>query len=233
MGNETRHLSVRIDRPMAQVYAFALETLSGWKILPKHKFAAAVAEKRPYSIYRRDSKPQDVVGTGPFRLKDFRRSEFTLLERNPYYHSVDRKGTRLPYLDEVLIREVEGDEEKKELFLRRQSDVLDWVMPADFEPLQKQSGDWFRIIDLGLELDTEVLVFNQVFIVDAETQRPYPPFVDQHKLKWFSNPKFRKAVSHATNERRYHHVQRRIGDSKASTKRSRLPFHRHLLPRFL
>ena len=126
-----------------QAYAFALETLSRWKILPRHKFAAAVAEKRPYSIYTDDSKPQDVVGTGPFRLKDFRRGEFTLLERNPYYHSVDKKGTRLPYLDEVLIREVEGDEEKKELFLRRQSDLgkiginveIQWV---DFETLQQR-----------------------------------------------------------------------------------------------
>src|SRR6185503_475880 len=59
-----------------------------------------------------------------------------------------------------------------------------------------------KIIDLGLELAQEILVFNQMFVINGDTKKPIPPFVDQHKLKWFRDPKFRKAVSNAIDRKK-------------------------------
>jgi oligopeptide transport system substrate-binding protein len=41
------------------------------------------------------------VGTGPFKVKSFRRGEALVLERNPEYWRTDAAGNRLPFLDAV------------------------------------------------------------------------------------------------------------------------------------
>jgi peptide/nickel transport system substrate-binding protein len=41
-----------------------------------------------------------------------------------------------------------------------------------------------------------------MFIIDGDTRQAYPPFTNQFKLKWFREPKFRQAISHAIDRRR-------------------------------
>lgn len=53
------------------------------------------------------------VGTGPFRLRTFRRGEVVILERNDRYWEVDTFGNPLPYLDAVRI--TLGSDKDKEL----------------------------------------------------------------------------------------------------------------------
>ncbi len=41
------------------------------------------------------------IGTGPFRLKVFKRDEMVVLERNDNYWAMDEHGNKLPYLDAI------------------------------------------------------------------------------------------------------------------------------------
>ena len=93
--------TVRVVTP--DIYAPFLEYFGGVAILPKHKLAAAVAEKKFESAYGINTPPDQLVGSGPYKLKQYKAGEFTLLERNPLYF-VDRKSTRLNSSHEWISR---------------------------------------------------------------------------------------------------------------------------------
>jgi oligopeptide transport system substrate-binding protein len=56
------------------------------------------------------------VGTGPFRLKTFRRGESLILERHPEYWGQDAFGNGLPFLDAVRYTFVQDKEKELEEF---------------------------------------------------------------------------------------------------------------------
>src|SRR6185436_9790333 len=86
-------LTVQIVTP--RPYAPFLEAAgAGVAILPRHKLAAAVKEGRFESAYGVNSKMEDVVGSGPFRLKQYKPGELVMLERNPNFFEVDSKSQR-------------------------------------------------------------------------------------------------------------------------------------------
>ena len=93
-------LTIQVVTP--EVYAPFLEFFGLVPIIPKHMLARAVTEKRFEAAYGINSKPEEIVGSGPFRLKEFKPAQHTLLERNPYFLEVDKKGQRLPYFDNVI-----------------------------------------------------------------------------------------------------------------------------------
>lgn len=53
-----------------------------------------------------DNCATDLVGTGPFRLVEWKVNSHMLLERNDDYWRTDAEGNRLPYLDEIEFRPV-------------------------------------------------------------------------------------------------------------------------------
>jgi peptide/nickel transport system substrate-binding protein len=44
------------------------------------------------------------VGTGPFKLTEWKEGDYILLEKNPNYWETDAAGGKLPYLDKVIIK---------------------------------------------------------------------------------------------------------------------------------
>jgi len=91
------------------------------------------------------------VGTGPYRLTQWKRSSRIVLSKNPGYREVlydehppegnERlqklasalKGKRLPMLDQVVISIIEEAQPRWLSFLNEEQDVLD-QLPADFAP---------------------------------------------------------------------------------------------------
>jgi ABC-type transport system substrate-binding protein len=104
-----------------------------------------------------DEVPAHPVGTGPFRLVEWRRSSRIVLERNPTYREVlyqaepnvddaegqallkRFEGRRLPMIDRVEISIIEEVQPRWLSFLNKQSDVS-WLVPYDFVNIAAPNG---------------------------------------------------------------------------------------------
>ena len=180
-----------------EVYAPMLEAFGSVPIIPKHILAPAVAEKRFPSAYGINSRPEMVVGAGPFKIKQFKPGQFTLLERNPYFLETDSQGQRLPYLDAIIYTVVPNQNAVSLQFLRGESDANEQVMPDEFEHYQTDAKKGrFNLLNLGLGPEVYFFWFNQNTNANPKTGKPY---VDSKKLAWFRNQKFRQAVSYAVD----------------------------------
>ena len=75
-------LTIQVVTP--DIYAPFLEGFgAGVPILPKHILAKTVADKTFASAYGINWKPENIVGSGPFRLKEYKTAQSVVLERNP------------------------------------------------------------------------------------------------------------------------------------------------------
>jgi len=187
-------LTVQIVTP--EIYAPFLESCAAVvRIIPGHKLAAALAGRKFDSAYGIDTRPADLVGSGPFKLKEYKSGERVLLERNPYFLEVDKHGTRLPYFDNIIYTIVPDLNALSLRLLNGESDVLDSIRPEDYEQFQAAAATGkFRFLDLGYGLEWQYLWFNMNPNKNEKTGRPY---LDPKKLKWFAQKKFRQAVSYA------------------------------------
>jgi len=190
--------TVRVVTP--EVFAPFLEFFGSVVVLPKHVLETAVKAKVFPAAYGVGSKPERIVGCGPYRLKEFRLGQFTLLERNPEYWVADRQGRRLPGFDEVMFP-VTGSAPGSEVrsFLGGKSDVCETVRPQYYAQFkQAAAGGRFQLLELGVGAERDFLWFNQ----NTGTNAAGKPIVDPAKLKWFRNKKFRQAVSCAIDRDR-------------------------------
>jgi len=189
--------TVRVTTP--EVFAAFLEFFGTVAILPEHRFEAAVREHRFLSTYTITSKPDLIVGSGPFRLKECKPGQFTLLERNPEYWVADKKGQRLPYFEQIRLVDAGGPGNDISLFLNGKSDAFENVRADMFARFQAASTNFhFKLLDLGNGVEREFLWFNQ----NTNMAAGGAPLVDPAKLKWFRNKKFRQAVSCAIDRER-------------------------------
>lgn len=185
--------TVRVVTP--DVYAPFLEFFAfDVRIVPKH-ILGGVADKRFESAYGVGTPPEQVVGTGPFRLKQHKSGQFTLVERNPYHWQVDAKGQRLPYFDAVIMMVVPDQNAMSLRFLNGETDLIEFVRPEEYDRFkQAEAGGKFKLLELGVTPQRDLIIFNQNTGTNSSTGKPH---VNSAKLKWFRNTKFRQAVSFA------------------------------------
>ena len=182
-----------------EVYAPFVEYFGVIPILPRHILESAVKEKRFLTAYDTTTRPENLVGCGPFRLREFQSGKQTLLERNPEYWAVDKQGARLPYLDQVLF--VNGGAGTEAiLFLSGKSDVYEIIKPEAWQQFKQaaDAGGKFKLLDLGIGAERDFMWFN----LNPGSSPSGKPFVDPKKLAWFKQKKFRQAVSCAIDRER-------------------------------
>ena len=143
--------------------------LEGMRVLDRHRFELRFGEPRPRFLESMavsdlfggvarevvqaygDKIAEHPVGTGPFRLAQWRRSSLIVLERNPAYRArvwdaspaagdVDGqaiaarlRGRRLPLLDRVEISIIEEAQPRWLSFLNGQHDYIDRLPPEFIE----------------------------------------------------------------------------------------------------
>jgi peptide/nickel transport system substrate-binding protein len=185
-------LTVQIVTP--EIYAPFLAECGGVPIMPKHILAKAVADGTFTSAYGVNSRPEDIVGSGPFRLKEYKAAQYTLLERNPYFLEVDTNGQRLPYFDNIIFSVVPDFSAMSLRFLSGESDADDFIYPYEYDHFKTEAAKGkFTLLEPGTGLEMNFFWFNENTNVDKSGK----PFVDPKKLKWFRNVKFRQACSYA------------------------------------
>jgi peptide/nickel transport system substrate-binding protein len=185
-------LTVQVVTP--EIFAPFLEQFGGGlPIMPKHILAKAVADGTFTSAYNSTSDPSQIVGSGPFRLKEYKAAQYTLLERNPYFFEVDSNGQRLPYFDDIVFTVVPDRNAVSLRFLSGECDVHDFIFANEYDHFKTESANGkFQLLEPGVGLETDFLWFNENTNVNPRTGKPY---VDPVKSSWFRNTKFRQAVS--------------------------------------
>lgn len=171
----------------------------GQAILPKHKLQQAVEEGRFNFTLGIDTPPEEVVGTGPYKLQAYSPGERIVFKRNPRYWRKSAQGEALPYIEKVIYLIVRNEDTAILKFLDGELDYLS-VHGKDYpllKPLEQEKN--FTMYDTGPDFSTNFISFNQNPDVNPHTQKP---FVDPVKLKWFTNLSFRQAVAHAIDKKK-------------------------------
>jgi len=165
-------------------------------ILPEHKYSSLALSGRFSFALGLDTKPEDIVGTGPFRLKKYLPGETVILEKNNLYYKKDACRQQLPYLERVIFIILPSQDTALLKFMEKEIDYYS-LRPQDLSILGPiQENNRFSIYNAGPSFGSNFLVFNQN---PGKNQATDKPFVKPYKLNWFKDKRFRKAVSFAIN----------------------------------
>ena len=168
-------------------------------ILPKHILEASVQKGKFNFTWGTDTNPEDIIGTGPFKLAKYLPGERIILEKNPLYWRKSKDGERQPYLEKIIFLIVQNQDTA---LLKFQDGELDYysLRGSDYPLLKpdEKKGN-FTIYEVGPAFGSNFLVFNQNTDINPKTNEP---FVKPKRLSWFKNLRFRRAVAHAIDKKR-------------------------------
>jgi peptide/nickel transport system substrate-binding protein len=136
----------------------------------------------------------EIVGTGPFVLKEYTPGQRLVFERNPYYWKKDA-GQVLPRLDRIVLDVV--PDQNAEL-LRLTSGDIDLMerelRPDDYLAAKRAADDGrLALIELGVRADADAFWF----CLKADAKKHDPRFAFVRKKE------FRQAISHAVDRQRF------------------------------
>ncbi len=172
-------------------YAAADRLFDSIAILPRHLLQDQFDRGTLTDAWPASTRPDQIAGMGPFRLKEYVPGERMVLERNPYYWKKDRAGQRLPYLREIVSLFVPDSDAEAMRFEAGETDVISRLNAADYAVLERdQSRRHFHLHDLGPGLEYDFLFFNQ----NDFSQRSA---LFRQEQRWFDQVAFRQAISSA------------------------------------
>src|ERR1700693_1787739 len=177
---------------LAQPYAAAERIFDSLAILPRHLLEKPYHDGRFAQVWNVSTPSAEIAGLGPFRLKEYVAGQRMVLERNPYFWKVDQKKNRLPYLDQVVFLFVGNEDAQVIRFQAGDTDLISRLNSENYNLLAKErQNQSYELFDLGPSLEYNFLMFN---LNDLKAGN-----LDQiaEKQKWFSDLKFRQAVSTA------------------------------------
>jgi peptide/nickel transport system substrate-binding protein len=177
---------------LAQPYAAAERIFDSLAILPKHLLEGAYRDGTFSQVWGLSMSPAQFAGLGPFRLKQYVPGERIVLERNPYYWKEDRKGNRLPYLEEISFLFVASEDAQVIRFQAGDTDILSRFSAENYSVMEKQqAARGYRLYDLGPSLEYNFLFFNLNDLSSKNLSEI------SRKQAWFQDAHFRQAVSAA------------------------------------
>jgi peptide/nickel transport system substrate-binding protein len=178
-----------LPRPFAPL----INSLSG-AILPKHILGHALERGTFAQSWSVDTSPDQIIGTGPYRLARYVPAQFIEFRRNPRYWMKDQAGVPLPYLLSQTLLIVPNQDTMYLKFLSNQTDVHT-PRPEEIADLRAKADQLNITLDeVGLDTGSQFIAFNRNprHYVKGETRDP--------RLTWFTDPYFLKAVAHAIDK---------------------------------
>ena len=177
---------------LTQPYAAAERIFDSLAIMPRHLLEKAYREDRFTQVWNVNALPAEMAGLGPFRLKQYVPGQRIVLERNPYFWKIDQKKNRLPYLDELVFLFAGNEDAQVIRFQAGDTDIMSRINAENYALLSRDAQNrGYELFDLGPSLEYNFLLFN-LNDVKAPVANKLAP-----QLSWFSNLKFRQAVSEA------------------------------------
>jgi peptide/nickel transport system substrate-binding protein len=171
-----------------------LDNVLNLYLIPRHKWESVWREGKFNEVMGVNEAPGNIVGLGPFRIKEYTAGQRLVLERNPFFWKVDQKGQRLPYLDRLIFVFTKDFDTITAKFQAGEIDLMDRVRAEEFSLVKEMEGANVKVEDIGVSLDAYWMTLNQNTGVNPQTGKP---FVEPWKLKLYRNQKFRQAISYA------------------------------------
>ncbi len=159
-------------------------------VLPRNALEADHKAGRLSEAWKITAPPDSVISSGPFVVVSAAAAERIVLKRNPNYWKRDSQGTQLPYLDELTIQVVPDQNQARVGLDQATIDIVDRIRPTDYASLLNARGA-VRAFDLGPSLGVDYIWFN------LNPTKPDGTHMNPAKLGWFSDARFRRAVSMA------------------------------------
>ena len=175
-------------------FAPFLRTLSA-SILPKHIFKPVTNKGKEYFLTYQgiDVKPDNLVISGAFKLKEYVAGQRVVYEKNPNYYLINKNNEKLPYIDK-WVSVIVGDTNNQTLkFESGAIDVLvvNGALLNRYRELEKR-GD-FSLYNLGPSTNTTFVVFN----LNNRKNKDGKYYVNPIKQTWFQDKNFRSALDWA------------------------------------
>jgi peptide/nickel transport system substrate-binding protein len=172
-----------------------LRLLDSLWILPRHKLDGALKAGTFAKAWGTDTPPSEIVGTGPFVIREYVPNQRLIFDRNPRYWRKAPDGSALPYLDRIVY-EIVPDQDAE--LLRLQSGDLDLTQselrPDDYVPAKRAADKGtLKVAEIGLSPQADAFWFN----LKAEAWKNDPRFA------FVRRPEFRQAISHAVDRERF------------------------------
>jgi peptide/nickel transport system substrate-binding protein len=184
--------TVRITLP--RPVGTGLRALDSIPILPRNKLLKSFQDGTLASAWGPTTPPGEIVGLGPFRLKEYQRGVHVVFERNPFFWKQDKAGRTLPYLDTLTLLILQDRNAEALRFEAGELDLLGSISPEHYARLRRSAqARNFTLRDLGAGLRMDFLWFN----LNPGKNTGGMPFVDAEKRAIFEQAAFRQAVSAA------------------------------------
>lgn len=184
--------TVRFTLPYRWAYFFDALTL---QVVPRHIMEKAVDDGSFNELWSPDYNPREIIGSGPFRLARYQDGERIILERNRDYFRSNEFGDRMPYLDRLHYQIVTEPGVSRDMFLRGEIDLVG-ISGNDMKEMSaRRERGGFEIYRRGPSTSTRFIVFNQ----NSRERNPGEPYLAPHKIAWFRDPRFRRAIAHAVD----------------------------------
>ena len=170
-----------------------------YPIMPKHysKPFSDKGESAFNTFLTPNTRPEDIVSSGAFKLKEYVAAQRVVFERNPNYYKINKLNQQLPYLDK-LVYLIVGDSNNEILkFEAKEIDVLG-IRGSNVAryKLREASSD-FSVYNLGPDTGTLFLVINLNNRKNTEGKWNVSPT----KQRWFRNRDFRAAIDWAVDRK--------------------------------
>ena len=186
---DERNMQFIFPEPVA-----ALENyLDNLAVLPKHILNGDFVSGKLAESWKITTSPETIVTSGPFTVESAGAGDRIVLKRNPNYWRKDEKGTQLPYLDQLALEIVSDSNQSLVRLNQNTLDIVDRIRPADYASLLNSQGP-VKAYDLGPGLGVDHIWFNM-----NKTTPDGKPVGSPVKYAWFSDKRFRKAISAAVD----------------------------------
>ena len=179
----------------AQASGAGVSLLDMVPILPKHKLEAALKAGTFQQAWNTATPPSEIVGTGPFVLREFKVGERLVFDRNPTYWRTGADGQKLPYLDRLVLQFI--PEQNAEL-LALQAGTTDLTQselrPDDYVPVRRAEEEGkLTLIEGGVGPDADALWF----CMKPEIKK------GDRRFTFVQKREFRQALSHAVDREEF------------------------------
>lgn len=169
-----------------------LRALDSIPMLPKSRLLKANQAGTLPAAWGPATPAQEIVGLGPFRLKEYQRGVRIVFERNPYYWKKDKAGQTLPYLDTLTFLVIPDRNAEALRFQSGELDLLGTMNSESYANLRRsEKAKGYTLKDLGPGLGMDFLWFN----LNPGVNAAGAPFLDPEKRAIFQQTAFRQAVS--------------------------------------